>query len=231
MRWPPLIPASFLRRLNRFAVEVRLGRRRVRAHLPNSGRLHELLVPGYPMWLARRDGRRRTRYDVQVVGLPDGILVSADARVPNALFREAWRQGRLPSFGGYTALQAEVPLGEGRVDFRLTGPAGTAYVEVKSVTLVEGGCGLFPDAPTARGRRHLEALMAARARGARAAILFVVQRPDARAFRPHDAADPAFGEILRAAVAHGVEALAYRCEVSLEEIRLAGPIPVLLDQR
>jgi sugar fermentation stimulation protein A len=228
MRWPPLIPAVFLRRLNRFAVEVRLGRRRTRAHLPNSGRLHELLIPGYPMWLARREGPRRTRYDVQLVALPDGTLVSADARVPNVLFREAWAEGRLAPFRGYIRLIPEPPLGEGRVDFRLEGPEGLAYVEVKSVTLVEGGDGLFPDAPTERGRRHLSALQAARAAGAQAFIVFIVQRPDARAFRPHDTADPAFGRMLRAAVAGGVQALAYRCVVSMEEIRLAEAIPVIL---
>ncbi|WP_448593497.1 DNA/RNA nuclease SfsA [Thermoflexus hugenholtzii] len=228
MRWPPLIPAVFLRRLNRFAVEVRLGRRRAQAHLPNSGRLHELLIPGYPMWLARREGPRRTRYDVQLVALPDGTLVSADARVPNALFREAWAEGRLAPFRGYIHLIPEPPLGEGRVDFRLEGPEGLAYVEVKSVTLVEDGCGLFPDAPTERGRRHISALQAAHAAGAQAFIVFIVQRPDARAFRPHDAADPAFGRMLRAAVAGGVQALAYRCVVSIEEIRLAETIPVIL---
>lgn len=228
MRWPPLIPGVFLRRLNRFAVEVRLGRQRVQAHLPNSGRLHELLVPGYPIWMARREGQRRTHYDLQVVGLPDGTLVSADARVPNLLFREAWERGELPPFGSYTALEAEVPLGEVRVDFRLSGPGGIAYLEVKSVTLVEDGIGLFPDAPTVRGRRHVAALMGARANGVQAFMLFVVQRPDARAFRPHDPADPDFGRILRAAAAYGVQILAYRCEVSLEEIRLTDPIPVLL---
>jgi len=228
MRWPPLIPGVFLRRLNRFAVEVRLGRRRVQAHLPNSGRLHELLVPGYPIWVARREGQRRTGYDLQVVGLPDGTLVSADARVPNLLFREAWERGELPPFGSYTALEAEVPLGEVRVDFRLSGPGGIAYLEVKSVTLVEDGVGLFPDAPTARGRRHVAALMGARANGVPTFVLFIVQRPDVRVFRPHDPADPDFGRILRAATAHGVQVLAYRCAVSLEEIRLADPIPVLL---
>ncbi len=228
MRWPPLIPGVFLRRLNRFAVEVRLGRQRVPAHLPNSGRLHELLVPGYPIWMARREGQRRTHYDLQVVGLPDGTLVSADARVPNFLFREAWERGELPPFQAYTTLEAEVPLGEGRVDFRLSGSEGVAYVEVKSVTLVEDGIGLFPDAPTVRGRRHMAALIEARADGIQAFALFVVQRPDARAFRPHDQADPDFGRILRAAAAHGVQILAYRCEVSLEEIRLTDPIPVLL---
>ncbi|WP_322799071.1 DNA/RNA nuclease SfsA [Thermoflexus sp.] len=228
MRWPPLTRGVFLRRLNRFAVEVRLRQRRVQAHLPNSGRLCELLVPGYPIWVARRDGRRRTRYDVQLVGLPDGTLVSADARMPNALFREAWEKGDLPPFRPYTALEAETPLGEGRVDFRLIGSAGVAYVEVKSVTLVEDGVGLFPDAPTERGRRHVRALIAARADGAQAFVLFIVQRPDAQAFRPHDAADPDFGRILRAAAAQGVQVLAYRCQVSLEEIRLADPIPVIL---
>ncbi len=228
MRWPTFIRGVFLRRLNRFAVEAQVGRRRVQAHLPNSGRLHELLVPGYPIWMAERDGRRRTRYEVQIVGLPDGTLVSADARVPNRLFREAWEQGALPPFRSYSALEAEIPLGEGRLDFRLSGPGGTAYVEVKSVTLVEAGIGLFPDAPTERGRRHVAALMTARANGAQAFVLFVVQRPDAWAFRPNDRADPAFGRILRAAAAQGVQVMAYRCEVSLEEIRMAEPIPVML---
>lgn len=229
MRWPPLIPARFLRRLNRFAVEVRLGRRRALAHLPNSGRLHELLVPGYPVWLARREGPRRTRYDVQLVALPDGPLVSADARVPNRLFREAWAEGRLPLLRTYARLIPEAPLAGSRVDFGLVGPEGAAYVEVKSVTLVVEGVGLFPDAPTERGRRHLDALMAAVREGARALAVFVVQRPDAVAFRPHDRADPAFGRALRQAVAGGVLVWAYRCHVSLEEIRLADPIPVLLD--
>lgn len=229
MRWPPLIPARFLRRLNRFAVEVRLGRRRALAHLPNSGRLHELLVPGYPVWLARREGPRRTRYDVQLVALPDGPLVSADARVPNRLFREAWAEGRLPLLRTYARLIPEAPLAGSRADFGLVGPEGAAYVEVKSVTLVVEGVGLFPDAPTERGRRHLDALMAAVREGARALVVFVVQRPDAVAFRPHDGADPAFGRALRQAVAGGVLVWAYRCHVSLEEIRLADPIPVLLD--
>jgi sugar fermentation stimulation protein A len=230
MRWPPLTPAVFLRRLNRFTVEVRLGGRRTRAHLPNSGRLRELLVPGYLMWLARREGRRRTRYDVRLVALPDGTLVSADARAPNALFREAWAEGRLAPFRSDIRLIPEPSLGEVRVDFRLEGPEGLAYVEVKSVTLVEGGEGLFPDAPTERGRHHLSALQAACAAGARAFIVFIVQRADPRAFRPHDAADPAFGRMLRAAVAGGVQALAYRCVVSIEEIRLAEAIPVILKE-
>ncbi|MCI0769246.1 MAG: DNA/RNA nuclease SfsA, partial [Chloroflexi bacterium] len=90
------------------------------------------------------------------------------------------------------------------------------------------GRGLFPDAPTERGRRHVRSLMEARGQGDRAAALFVVQRADADAFAPHDEADPEFGETLREAHATGVEIYAYRCNVTREEITLDSPLPVLL---
>ncbi|MER3398534.1 MAG: DNA/RNA nuclease SfsA [Chloroflexota bacterium] len=228
MLWPPLVPATFVRRLNRFAVEVAVGGETVRAHLPNSGRLRELLVPGYRVWLAPRSGSRRTQYDLELVELPNGILASADARLPNRLFLEAWAEGRLPEFGGFSRAVPEPRLDGGRLDFRLEGPEGTAYVEVKSITLVEAGCGLFPDAPTPRGWRHLGLLTAAAQEGFGAFGVFIIQRSDARAFAPNDAVDPAFGRKLREAVRAGVRVRAYRCRVSLTEIRVEGPVPVCL---
>ncbi len=228
MRWPPLVPGTLVRRLNRFAVEVGVGGEVVQAHLPNSGRLRELLVPGYRVWLAPRSGPRRTPYDLELVELPDGVLVSADARLPNRLCLEAWAEGRLPEFGGFSRAVPEPRLDGGRLDFRLEGAEGAAYVEVKSITLVEDGCGLFPDAPTQRGRRHLELLTAAARRGFGAFGVFIIQRPDARAFAPNDAVDPAFGRKLREAARAGVQVRAYRCRVSLAEIRLEEPVPVRL---
>jgi sugar fermentation stimulation protein A len=96
-------------------------------------------------------------------------------------------------------------------------------VETKSATLVVDGTALFPDAPTTRGVRHLNSLAQAAALGHRAAVVFVVQRGDAAAFSPHDIADPEFGKALRRCVGAGVEALAYCCEVSEQEVRLAWP--------
>lgn len=100
------------------------------------------------------------------------------------------------------------------------------WVETKSVTLVEEGITRFPDAPTERGRRHLETLIRAVAREDQAAVLFVVQRPDAHAFGPHTEADPAFAKALRRARGDGVAVLACRCHVSEEEITLDAFIPV-----
>lgn len=87
-------------------------------------------------------------------------------------------------------------------------------MEAKSVTLVREGIGYFPDAVTSRGRRHLEELVELKASGERAAIIFVVQREDAKSLSPHGESDAQFGVVVREAVAGGVEACAYTCRVS-----------------
>ncbi len=227
----PLVEGFFVERLNRFAVAVTVGGETFRAHLPNSGRLRELLVPGAPVLLAPRPGSARTTpYDLALVR-QGTEWVSVDARLPNRLFREALEEGRLPEWQGAEFLQAEVRLGRSRLDFLLGGPepGQRTWVEVKSVTLVQEGYGLFPDAITARGTRHLEELAAALAQGDRAAVVFVVQRGDARAFRPHWEADPHFARRLAEVAGRGVQVLAYRCQVSPDEVRIMEAVPVSTD--
>jgi sugar fermentation stimulation protein A len=221
-----LAAGHFLQRDNRFRVTVEIQRRAVAAHLPNSGRLGELLTPGRELRLAPMPGRhRKTPYDLKLVRYA-GVWISVDARLPNPLFAEAFREGRLADFSMYTDLRREVRLGDSRIDFLLSGPTRCCWVETKSVTLVENGSALFPDAPTERGRRHLNELASAVGQGDRAAVVFVVQRPDARTFRPHQRADPDFAGALRQAVKAGVRAVAYRCLVSEQEIVLDDSIPV-----
>lgn len=229
MRLPShLIPAIILKRFNRFAVQVSVDGRRDVAHLPNSGRLRELLQPGTPAYLVPKAApSRKTAFDLLLVRVGK-VLISADARLPNLLVAEALQKGRLPPFHGYKTFRPEVRYRESRYDFLLEGSSGRCFVEVKSVTLVEEGVALFPDAPTERGRRHLETLIQARRDGLKGAVVFVVQRGDAEAFRPHDEADPVFGERLRKAVARGVSVHAYRCQVTLKEIILADPVTIEL---
>ncbi len=233
MRWPPLVPAVFVQRDNRFRATVRLkDGRLVAAHVPNSGRLHDLFVPGRPVWVhpAPRPGRK-TPYDLLLVQMPTA-LVSVDARLPNPLFREAWQAGLfadwLPAAEPWQ-VRAEPASPGGRLDFclRHARTGQRVWVETKSVTLVERGVAMFPDAPTARGRRHLEELAQRVAQGERAAVVFVVQREDAHAFRPHPTADVAFPDALRAAARAGVEVYAYACQVTLAEITIHRRIAVL----
>ena len=229
MRFPPLVEGRFIKRLNRFAALVDVDRKEYLAHVPNSGRMHELLVPGYRVLLAPApaSASRKTAYDLALVDIGD-TLSSADARLPNKLLAEAIAEDRLPQFDGYPAVRPEQVFGESRLDFLLEGPGGSCYVETKSVTLVENGVGLFPDAPTLRGVKHLHSLMAAREAGHEAAVIFVIQRADADTFAPHDVADPLLGTTLREAVAAGVKTWAYRCRVDEQSIVLSDEVRVQL---
>ena len=223
-----LVEARFLHRLNRFAAVVDLQGKETLVHVANSGRMRELFVVGNVCWLRPARGEhRKTAYDLALVDIGD-TLVSADARLPNHVVHRAFREGRLLQFADYPECHTEVTYGESRLDLALRGPPGTCFVETKSVTLVEDGAALFPDAPTTRGRKHVFSLMRAVAEGYRAAVVFVIQRDDAQFFRPHYDADPEFGQALRQAVDAGVEAYAYTCTVSLDEVRLADPLEVRL---
>jgi len=224
------IPATFIKRDNRFRVTARVEGHPVGVHLPNSGRLRELLVAGRRVLLAAAQAPGRlTAYDLLMVDL-DGTLVSIDARLPSHLLYETLQAGRVEEFAGYAQVRREVAYGQSRLDLVLEGgpDGGRCFIEVKSVTLVKEGVALFPDAPTQRGRRHLGELARARAEGHRAAVVFVVQRDDAIRFSPHDEADPAFGQALREAAQAGVEVYAYKCRVSEEEVALDAPLPVAI---
>jgi sugar fermentation stimulation protein A len=224
------VAGRFVRRDNRFRVTVEIEGQSVWAHLPNSGRLGELLVPGRRVLLFERAApARKTDYDLGLVEL-DGRWVSVDARLPNDLVEESVRAGRLEPLTGYSELRREVRFGRSRFDLLLTAPERPpCLVEVKSVTLVLNGLACFPDAVTARGRRHLNELAAAAAEGHRAAAIFVVQRADAVGFRPHDESDPAFGQTLREVVRRGVEAYAYACRVDPQRIQIAHSLPLYLE--
>ena len=129
---------------------------------------------------------------------------------------------------GIDAIAREVQCGASRLDFCLTGAAGRCWVEVKSVTLVREGVAMFPDAPTARGARHVRELTRAVADGDAAAVVFIVQRADAVRFRPYAEHDPDLAAALLAAQAAGVQVRAFSCQVSTTGVRLDRELPVSL---
>lgn len=223
-----LVPALFLERVNRFVARVLVDGSEAAAHVPSSGRMRELLVPGAVVYLQPAAGPgRRTDYKLLLVEY-GGTLVLVDSLLPNRLLYRAFSRRVLPGFEDCHEVRREVAYREGRIDFLLTGEAGRCLVEVKSVTLVKNGEARFPDAPSQRGGRHLRELAHAVAEGYRAAVIFVVQRNDGIYFTPHDTRDPEFGTALRVAARQGVQVLALGCRVELRRVRLLGPLPVLL---
>ena len=228
----PLVQAEFVTRLNRFALSATVEGKEVVAHVANSGRLGELLLPANPLYLspAPKGSQRKTSFDLVLVEV-DGTLVSADARLPNRLVEEAVISGVIQQFSGYEALRREVTHGKSRFDFMMSRGDESLFVEVKSVTLVEAGLALFPDSPTTRGRKHVEGLRDIVSEGGRGAVVFVVQRSDVRGFSPNIAADPEFWEAMDEATEAGVEAYAFRCDVTKSSIAIQAQIPILKERR
>lgn len=228
MHYPHVCRARFVARPNRFVARVALpdGTEQV-VHVKNTGRCRELLVPGAPVYLAESGNPlRKTRYDL--IAVEKGpLLVNLDSQAPNRVFAE-WAQagGFRP---GLTLLQPETRWGNSRFDFYWEDADGAkGFVEVKGVTLEEGGHARFPDAPTQRGVKHLEELLRCRRQGYEAAVCFVVQMSGMADFAPNDATHPAFGEALRRAAAGGVAILARECAVTPDTLTLTRPVAVRL---
>jgi sugar fermentation stimulation protein A len=160
------------------------------------------------------------------------VWVGVNTGRANAVAARALAAGCLHELSGYGLHESEVVAEKGsRLDFRLRDhprDARPAWVEVKSVTLAQGRVGLFPDAVSERGKRHLEVLMRLRRAGSRAALLFLVQRADCTCVAPADAIDPAYGEALREASHAGVELYALGARVTARGIRVEKRLPVLL---
>jgi sugar fermentation stimulation protein A len=224
-----LLAATFVRRENRFLATIDLGGDIVSAHVPNSGRLGEILTPGRTLYVrASDDSKRKTAHSIVLADMGNR-LVSIESLAANRLFSEHLSRNPHSPFSRFDAVRREVPFQNSRFDFFLENENGDGcFVEVKGVTLVKEGIGLFPDAPTKRGTKHLVELTEAVKTGYRAAAVFVAQRDDVKSVSPNDAMDPAFGEALRLAKAKGVEVLAVRTRVTTAGMWIAGGIEVRL---
>ncbi|HZV82685.1 MAG TPA: DNA/RNA nuclease SfsA [Geobacteraceae bacterium] len=227
----PLYPGRLLRRYQRFLADILLDSgETVTAHCPNSGSMKGCNLPGSRVYLSISSNPKRKYPHTWELVESDGVWAGINTALPNRIVHEAIATGEIPELSGYDTIRPEVPYGTGsRIDLLLTSQLPPCYVEVKNVTMVEKGRALFPDAVTTRGQKHLRELMEVVRRGERGVIFFLVQRHDAASVSPADAIDPEYGRLLRLATANGVEALAYRAEVTPEHIRLTCRLPVLLD--
>lgn len=229
----PLWTGVLERRYKRFLADVVLDSgERVTCHCPNTGSMMGCRDPGSRVWLSHstRSGRKYA-FTWELVELPGPVIVGIHTGRANGLVREALEAGRIPPLAGYGSIEPEVRLPEHgtRIDFRLTGAGELpCYVEVKNVTAaVAEGVAQFPDAVSQRGTRHLEQLLRLVEGGNRAALVFCVQRDDAREVRPADTIDPAYGRALRQAQAAGVEVYALGARVTPGVIELERPVPVV----
>lgn len=210
--FPPLAEGEFIRRLNRFEAEVRMGGTVERVHVPSPGRLTTAVGEGTPCLLKYDSNpRRKLRYSLYI-SRPAGHWVVIDSLAANRLMKAVLRDLGLPGLGAdrIREVRAEGKWGNSRFDFVVAAGDGSVHlVEVKAVNDAEGGVARFPDAPTVRGARHVQELAEfQRLALGQAWIVFVILRDDARIFQPHRVIDPVFAGALEEAVGAGVQAWA-----------------------
>ncbi len=225
----PLAAGRLIRRYKRFLADVELDDGTlVTAHTPNTGSMQQCAVPGQQVLLSKNNNpKRKLAWSWELVRINEH-WVDINTHRANRVVEEALRQNLLPTFENCSVC-AEFTFAESRIDFMLQKETQQILLEVKNVTLCcQPGLACFPDAVTLRGQKHLRDLMLAKQQGWRAVILFLVQRGDAQAFAPADEIDAEYGRLLREAVAGGVEALAYRTQVSPLASRIEKQLPVHL---
>ncbi|UCF56183.1 MAG: DNA/RNA nuclease SfsA, partial [Deltaproteobacteria bacterium] len=198
----------------------------VTAHCPNSGSMLGCSEPGRPVYLSRHNNPgRRLKYTWEMIEMPTS-LVGINTWVPNQLVKESIIDKKIKAFLGYETIWTEVSYGQNsRIDLLLEKGKERCFVEVKNSTLVEDGVAYFPDAVTSRGLKHLVELQQQVRKGNRCVMFYLVQRMDAKLFRPAHHIDAAYRKELRRAFRNGVEILVYDVFLNLESISLNKPLP------
>ena len=214
------VAGTFVRRINRFTAEVLIDGETELVHVKNTGRLQELLLPGAKVTLQKKlNENRKTAYDLISVYKPKLKWVNIDSLAPNALMKQ-----QLTSLN-YDLVKPEYTYGNSRIDFYMERNGEKFLTEVKGCTLADDlhpGTGLFPDAPTERGVKHLYELAKAAKEGYHCTIAFVIQMNGIHRVIPNEAKQPEFKEALVKAAKAGVQIVCYSCHVEAESIKITA---------
>ena len=226
MKYPSVIPATFISRPNRFIAHVKIENTPENqveiVHVKNTGRCKELLIPGCRVYLEKSDNpTRKTLYDliaVEKIYPQDSenpqrkLLVNIDSQLPNKVTLE-WLKAQ-----NYSFIKPEFTFGKSRIDFYMEKGDEKFLMEVKGCTLEIDGIGYFPDAPTERGVKHLEELISAKQEGYNCKIAFVIQMEGITEVRGNTTTHPEFAATLQKAKDAGVEVLFLCCHVMPDEV-------------
>ena len=232
MKFPtPLQRGKLVQRYKRFLADIILDDgSEITAHCANPGSMLGLKEPGSTVWVSKATNvKRKLKYDFQIIEADD-TLVAINTGNPNKLVEEAILKGTIEELSGYGNLKREVKYGvNSRIDILLSDEnKPDCYVEVKNVHLSrKSGLIEFPDSVTTRGAKHLVELGDMVSAGHRAVMVYLIQREDGEAFTLAQDLDPAYAKAFVEAKERGVEAIAYECHITLNEITVTKSVPII----
>jgi sugar fermentation stimulation protein A len=226
MKFPTaLVHGKFIKRYKRFLVDIELDDKSIiTAHTSNTGSMKTCLEPGAEVYLSESNNpSRKTRYTWEMIKI-NGLWIGINTTIPNLLTYGAIRDKIIPGLDQYSEIIKEVTFGKSRLDIVASNESETCYIEVKNVTLKDGKYARFPDAVSSRGLKHLETLIEIKKTGARAVMVYIIQRMDVEIFSPAWLIDPDYTRKLNEAKDSGVEVFPVQAKVNPKEI---APVKIL----
>lgn len=228
-KYPPLYGGRLIKRYKRFFADIELESGEIiTAHCPNTGPMTGVCIPGHPVQVSLSPNlKRKLPYTWELIQLGESVptWVGVNTGLPNQIIKLALQFKLFPELGEYELIQPEVGYGQdrkSRVDFLLTGRSVPIYLEVKNTTWSQGTLALFPDTVTERGQKHLRELMQMVRLGARAVMLYFINRGDCTHFAPGEVADPVYAQLFRQAIQAGLEVLPCRFDVTPAGVQYLG---------
>ncbi|WP_192459200.1 DNA/RNA nuclease SfsA [Musicola keenii] len=227
---PRLQAATLIKRYKRFLADVITpAGDTLTLHCPNTGAMTGCATPGDTVWYSTSDNpKRKYPHTWELTETAQGDWICVNTLRANVLVQEMLRARLIPTLADYTELRTEVRYGEenSRIDVLLQAPGRIdCYIEVKSVTLLQHGCGYFPDAVTLRGQKHLRELQQVVIQGKRAVLLFAVLHSGIRSVAPAQYIDRHYAELLLQSQQRGVEILCYGTHLSPDGINPGELLP------
>ena len=226
-----LIKGKLIKRYKRFFTDVQLGKEIVTAHCPNTGSMKGLLDEGNEVYLfPNNDPKRKLKYGLEIIKSRKN-LVGVNTHLANRIVEHGIKNNLVNELKNNDSIKAEVFFNkETRFDFLLEKKGQKMFVEVKNVTLFRNkDTAEFPDAPTARGTKHLLTLIDAIKKSYKTYLIFLVQIQNMKYFKIAKDIDEEYYNSYLIAKKAGVNFLAYRCDISSKKIFIDKKLKIIDD--
>ena len=224
-----LISGLFVKRYKRFFVDVKIDKKIITAHCPNTGSMQGLLIENNKVWLTKsNDPKRKLKYTLQIIE-SNGSKVGVNTHLTNKILFDALTKNKIKNFKAIE-IKPEVKFGiNTRFDFLVIESNSKKFIEVKNVTLSRTyKLAEFPDTVTSRGAKHIDELMKAKIKGYDVYLMFVIQRDDCDQFTIARDIDPKYADLLSDAIKKKLNILCYDCKFSSKGIKLNKQIKIII---
>ncbi len=226
-----LIKGKLIKRYKRFFVDVKIDKKIVTAHCPNTGSMKGLLDEGNEVYLLpNTNPKRKLKYGLEIIKTRKN-LVGVNTHLANKIARHALENNLIKELKNYNLIKPEVFFNKDtRFDFLIEKNKQKSFVEVKNVTLFRDlNTAEFPDAITSRGSKHLLTLIDALKKGYKSYLLFLVQIQNIEKFKIAKDIDTEYYKNYILAKKAGVNFLAYKCDISSKKIFIDKKLKIIDD--